>query len=140
MALRATVKDTSFGVGDRVRVVLRIADGDKTRESAFEGMVLKIKGRDNGKTFTVRKISDANVGVERIFPLDLPTIEKVVVVKKGTEGVRRSKLYFTRHKSPTEIEAIYKKAAVKLAPKAEIKPKKKAVAKTSKKVVKSKKK
>jgi large subunit ribosomal protein L19 len=139
MALLATVKDTNFGVGDKIRVVQRIAEADgKFREASFEGMVIKIKGRDNGKTFTVRKIADGNVGVERIFPFGLPSIDRLIVVKRGVEGVKRAKLYFTRHKSPTEIEQIYKKAAIKLAPKAEIKAKKVIVAKATKKVLKSK--
>ncbi len=113
MALKISLKDVEFGVGDKVRVVQRIKEGDKTREAAFEGMVIGIKGREPGKTFTVRKIAEGNVGVERIFPVLLPSIEKVVVVTRGVEGVRRAKLYFTRKKAPTEVDMIYKKAAVK---------------------------
>lgn len=121
MALKVTYKDTEFGVGDKVRVIQKIKEADgKSREAFFEGMVIGIKGREPGKTFTVRKIAEGNVGVERIFPLNLPSLEKILIVKKGTEGVRRAKLYFTRVKSPTEIDMIYKKAA------------KKAVTKTSK--------
>ncbi len=117
MALKITLKEVEFGVGDKIRVVQRIKDGDKTREASFEGMVIGIKGREPGKTFTVRKIADGNVGVERIFPLHLPSIEKVVVVKRGVEGVRRSKLYYTREKAPTEVDMIFKKAALKSAKK-----------------------
>lgn len=125
MALLATIKDTTFGVGDKIRVIQRIAEADgKFREAAFEGMVLKIKGRDNGKTFTVRKIADGNVGVERIFPFGLESLDKILVIKRGVEGVKRAKLYFTRYKSPTEIDQIYKKAAIKMAVKAPIKAKK----------------
>lgn len=109
------VKETEFGVGDKVRVVQKIKDGDKFRESFFEGMVIGIKGRSPGKTFTVRKIAEGNVGVEKIFPLNLPSIDRIIVVKRGVEGVRRAKLYFTRTKSPTEIEMIYKKASKKAA-------------------------
>lgn len=111
MALKITIKDTEFGVGDKIRVVQKVKDGDKTREASFEGMVLGIKGRDPGKTFTIRKIADGNVGVERIFPVGLPSIDRIIVVKKGVEGSRRAKLYFTREKSPTEIDAIFKRAA-----------------------------
>jgi large subunit ribosomal protein L19 len=114
MALTIEIKGTEFGVGDRVRVVQRIKDGDKTRESTFEGMVMGIKGRNPGKTFLVRRVGEANIGIERIFPVDLPTIEKIVVVKRGVEGVKRAKIYFTRSKSPTEIEMIYKKAASRI--------------------------
>ncbi len=111
MALKIKIKEVEFGVGDRVRVVQRIKDGDKNREAIFEGMVMGIKGRSPGKTFLVRRVGEANVGIERIFPVDLPTIDRITVVKKGTEGVKRAKLYYTRKKSPTEIEMIFKKAA-----------------------------
>lgn len=113
MALKITLKDVEFGVGDKVRVVQRIKDGDKFREAAFEGMVLGIKGREPGKTFTVRKIAEGGIGVERIFPINLPTIDKIVVVKRGIEGVKRAKLYYTRTKSTTEVDMIFKKAAVR---------------------------
>lgn len=113
MALKAEIKGTKFGVGDKIRVVQRIKEGDKSREAFFEGMVIKIKGREPGKTFTVRKIAEGGIGVERIFPFELPSIEKIVLVKEGTRGVKRAKLYFTRKKSPTEVEMIYKRAAVR---------------------------
>jgi large subunit ribosomal protein L19 len=121
MALTITFKDMEFGVGDKIRVVQKIKDGDKTRESIFEGMVLKIKGRNPGKTITIRKIAEGNIGVEKIFPLNLPSLDKIVIVKRGVEGVRRAKLYYTRTKSPTEVDMIYKKASkrasMKSAPK-----------------------
>lgn len=122
MALKITLKDVEFGVGDKIRVVQRIKDGDKFREAAFEGMVLGIKGREPGKTFMVRKIAEGNIGVERIFPVNLPSIDKIIVVKRGVEGVKRAKLYYTRTKSTTDVDMIFKKAAVrasvKNAPKA----------------------
>jgi large subunit ribosomal protein L19 len=115
MALKVSFKDTEFGVGDKVRVIQKIKDADgKTREAGFEGMVISIRGRDPGKTFTVRRIGEGGIGIERIFPLSLPTIEKIVVIKRGVEGVRRAKLYYTRTKPPTEVEMIYKKAAVRI--------------------------
>lgn len=113
MALTAEHNQTIFGVGDKVRVIQSIKEEDKTRESVFEGIVIAIKGRGQGKTFTVRRIGEAQIGIEKIFPLNLPTIEKITVVKKGLRGVRRSKLYFIREKSATEIEMIYRKAAAK---------------------------
>lgn len=125
MALKITLKDVEFGVGDRVRVITRIKDADKTRESAFEGMVLSIKGRNPGKTFVVRRIGEAGIGIERIFPVSLPTIDKIVVVKRGIEGVKRAKLYYTREKSPTEVEMIFKRAAIKGSVKPAQKPSKK---------------
>lgn len=115
MALRGEIKEMKFGVGDQVRVVQRIKDGDKTREAYFEGMVIKIKGRNPGKTFTVRKIAEGGIGVERIFPFDLPSIDKIQVVKEGTRGVRRAKLYYTRTKSPTDVEMIHKRTQTRQA-------------------------
>lgn len=115
MALKGNLKEVEFGVGDKVRVVQRIKDADKFREASFEGMVIKIKGRNPGKTFTVRKIAEGGIGVERIFPFGLPSIDKIIVVKEGTRGVKRAKLYFTREKAPTEVDMIYKRAAVRVA-------------------------
>jgi large subunit ribosomal protein L19 len=114
MALKITFKDVEFGVGDRVRVVQKINEGGKSREAIFEGMVIGIKGREPGKTFLVRRIGEAGIGIERIFPLNLPTIDKVTVVKRGIEGVKRAKLYYTREKAPTEVEMIFKKASVRI--------------------------
>ncbi len=114
MALKTKLKEVEFGVGDRIRVVQKITDGDKSREAIFEGMVIGIKGRNPGKTFVVRRVGEAGVGIERIFPLNLPTIDKIVIVKRGIEGVKRAKLYYTREKAPTEIEMIFKKAAVRI--------------------------
>jgi large subunit ribosomal protein L19 len=114
MALKITFKEMEFGVGDRVRVVQKIKDGEKSREAIFEGMVIGIKGRNPGKTFVVRRIGEAGVGIERIFPLNLPTINKITVVKRGIEGVKRAKLYYTREKAPTEVDMIYKKAAARI--------------------------
>lgn len=111
MALTITFKEVEFGVGDRVRVVQKIKDGDKFREAFFDGMVLKIKGRNPGKTITVRKIAEGGIGVERIFPLNLPSIDRITVTKRGVEGVRHAKLYYTRTKSPTEVETIFKRAS-----------------------------
>jgi large subunit ribosomal protein L19 len=107
MALTATHKDISFGVGDTIKVFQKIKD----KTQVFEGMVIGIKGRDMRKTFTVRRIGAQKIGIEQIFPLALPTIEKIEVVRKGIEGVRRAKLYYTRNKSSREIEKIYSRAA-----------------------------
>lgn len=111
MSLKIKHKDFQFGIGDRVRVIQRIKEGDKKRLQAFEGMVIAIKGREENKTFTVRRIGAQQIGIERIFPLISPTIETVEVVKKGTRGVRSAKLYYTRDKSKKEIDKIYKRVA-----------------------------
>ena len=107
MALTAKFQNTEFRVGDRIKVTQRIKEGEKTRLQAFEGMVLGIKGREENKTFTVRRIGTAQIGIERIFPLNSPTIEQIQVVKKGGKGVRQAKLYYTRTKSRREISKIY---------------------------------
>ena len=113
MALTAKHKDTSFGVGDKIKVLQRIKEGEKERTQTFEGMVIGIKGRGNGKTFTVRRIGVQNIGIERIFPLKSPHIEKVEIARKGQKGARRAKLYFTRDKSRKEVDAIYMRAQKK---------------------------
>ncbi len=87
-----------FRVGDTVRVNLKIDDVDakgnkKTRIQAFEGLVMAIKGSGVSKTFTVRKVS-GNVGVEKTLPVNSPTIDTIVVVRKGK--VRRAKLNYIR--------------------------------------------
>lgn len=86
-----------FRVGDTVRVTYKLMDGDKlVREQPFEGVVISKKGSDVSKTFTVRRIGAAGIGVERIFPLYSPNISSVDVLKKGK--ARRSKLYYLREK------------------------------------------
>lgn len=107
MSLTTKINETEFGVGDRVRVVQRIKEGEKTRLQAFEGMVIGIKGKEENKTFTVRRIGAALIGIERIFPVNAPTIEKVQVLKNGTKGVRHAKLFYIRDKSRREISKIY---------------------------------
>ena len=86
-----------FRPGDTVRVAVEIKEGDKKRIQNFEGVVIAIKGRGVGKTFTVRKIGANNVGVERIFPLYSESIAGIEVVRKGK--VRRAKLYYLRGKT-----------------------------------------
>ena len=82
----------AFRAGDTVRVHVKIKEGDKERVQAFEGVVIK---RDNGPqaSFTVRKMSFGH-GVERIFPLHSPILDKIEVVRAGR--VRRAKLYYLR--------------------------------------------
>jgi large subunit ribosomal protein L19 len=82
-----------FSPGDTVRVLYRVREGDKERIQAFEGVCLARRGGGLGETFTVRKIS-SGVGVERIFPLNAPTVKGVEVVRRGR--VRRAKLYYLR--------------------------------------------
>jgi len=81
--------------GDTVKVHVKVKEGEKERIQLFQGIVIGIRGGGIRTSFTVRKIS-AGVGVERIFPLNSPTIDKLEVVRSGR--VRRAKLYFLREK------------------------------------------
>lgn len=82
-----------FNVGDTVRIMVRVVEGTKEREQAFQGVVIKQKGGGAGSTFTVRKIS-SGVGVERVFPVHSPNVKSIKVVRRGK--VRRAKLYYLR--------------------------------------------
>ena len=82
-----------FKAGDTVRVFFKVVEGGNERIQAFEGVVIQRKGTGLTETFTVRKIS-FGVGVERIFPIHSPRIEKIQVVRQGK--VRRAKLYYLR--------------------------------------------
>lgn len=84
-----------FKSGDMVKVHMRIVEGEKERVQVFQGNVIRIHRGASNATFTVRKISDG-VGVERIFPLHSPYIEKVELVTEGR--VRRSRLYYLRNR------------------------------------------
>ncbi len=82
--------------GDTVKVFVRIVEGNKERTQAFEGTIIKKRGSGVGKTITVRKIFQG-VGVERVFPVYSPRIEKIAVLRRGE--VRRAKLYYLRERS-----------------------------------------
>ena len=84
---------TDFNVGDTIKVYAKIKEGNRERVQAFEGTVLKRQGGSCRETFTVRKKS-GSVGVNRIFPVNSPLIDKITVVKKGK--VRRAKLNFLK--------------------------------------------
>jgi len=82
-----------FRVGDTVKVYGKIKEGNRERIQVFEGIVMKIQGGGNRKTFTVRKTSNG-VGVEKTWPLHSPNVENVEVVRRGK--VRRAKLNYLR--------------------------------------------
>ncbi len=86
----------SLKAGQTVRVHVKVVEGEKERTQIFEGVVIAITGKGSRSTFTVRKIS-YGVGVERIFPLYSPRIDKIQVVSSGK--VRRAKLYYLRELS-----------------------------------------
>ncbi|MFH0933090.1 MAG: 50S ribosomal protein L19 [Nitrospirota bacterium] len=86
---------TDFNIGDTVRVFVKVVEGDKERIQPFEGVVIARRGGSTRETFMVRKVS-FGIGVERIFPLYSPVIDKIEVLKRGR--VRRAKLYYLRGK------------------------------------------
>ncbi len=89
-----TKKDfPEFSAGDTITVYYEIKEGAKTRTQFFRGVVIQVKGTGLSKTFTIRKMS-GTVGVERIFPLNLPALQKVEVNKRGK--VRRARIYYFR--------------------------------------------
>ncbi|HBB56673.1 TPA: 50S ribosomal protein L19 [Patescibacteria group bacterium] len=118
------IKNWDIKPGNIVKVWQKIKEGDKTRLQAFEGVIIAHKhGYEPGATFTVRKVA-SGVGVERIFPLFSPSIEKVDLVRASM--ARRSKLYYVRIKTVKDIkkkmkytkaEALKSKASVKPKPK-----------------------
>jgi len=93
----------SFRPGDNITVNYKIIEGSKERIQAFKGDVIQIKGSGLGRTFTVRKMSNG-VGVERIFPINAPTIDGIQINKHGK--VRRARLFYQR-------ERLGKKARIK---------------------------
>ena len=112
----------SFRVGDQVRVLLKIIEGDSERTQAFEGTVIRMRGHGLSETFTVRKVS-FGIGVERVLPLHSPRIDKLEVLRSG--HVRRAKLYFLRERTGraarldekvTRVDASAKSAAAAPAP------------------------
>jgi len=105
-------KNLDLRAGDTVRVWVKVVEKGKTRLQAFEGIVLARKhGSEPGATFTVRKTA-SGVGVERIFPLYSPNIDKIELVKRSK--VRRSKLYYIREKAAKEIRKKMKSLHIEL--------------------------
>jgi large subunit ribosomal protein L19 len=100
-ALKIIAKDSvkaetpKFQIGDTVKVHVRITEGEKSRIQLFEGTVIAKKHGGVQETFTVRRVSHG-VGVERVFPLHSPSVERVEIVREGR--VRRAKLYYLRGK------------------------------------------
>ncbi len=110
MANQAKLGETTFGVGDLVKVHLKIQEGDKIRTQPLEGLVIAIKGRGDDRMFTVRRIAAGSIGVERILPLNSPWVAKIEVKKKGQ--VRRAKLYYLRKRTGKGATRVRAKAPV----------------------------
>ena len=83
----------TFKSGDTITVYYEIREGEKVRTQFFKGVVIQIKGTGLTKTFTIRKMS-GTIGIERIFPFNLPAIQKIEINKRGR--VRRSRIYYFR--------------------------------------------
>jgi large subunit ribosomal protein L19 len=82
-----------FGAGDTITVTVKIKEGSKERLQAFQGVVLQRRGVGSTETFTIRKMS-SGIGVERIFPVNMPNIDSIVVNKRG--AVRRARVFYLR--------------------------------------------
>ncbi|MFC1623771.1 50S ribosomal protein L19 [Candidatus Omnitrophota bacterium] len=95
----------SFRVGDTVKVLVKIKEGEKTRLQAFEGIVIAKKGSGTRESFTVRRISYGE-GVERVFQLQSPLIDSITVLRRGK--VKKAKLYYLRGKvgKDTKVEEL----------------------------------
>lgn len=97
--------------GDTVKVFSKIKEGDKVRLQAFEGLLIARKhGTEPGATFTVRKVA-SGVGVERIFPLYSPLVDKIEIKKRATKA-RKSKLYYIREKAQRDVRRKMKSEVV----------------------------
>ena len=95
-SIRATNELPAFKAGDTITIHYKIKEGSKERIQQFQGVVLQRRGSGSTETFTVRKMS-GNIGVERIFPIASPFIDKIVVNKEGK--VRRARIFYLRDKS-----------------------------------------
>lgn len=94
--ISAKFNDKEIHIGDTVRVHSKVTEGEKTRTQIYEGILIRIKGRGENRTITVRKIGALGIGVERIWPLNSTSLVKIEV-KKSVAGVKRSKLYYLRN-------------------------------------------
>ncbi|HUW21948.1 MAG TPA: 50S ribosomal protein L19 [Candidatus Bathyarchaeia archaeon] len=118
MANRSRIKGELVNVGDLITVSFRLVEVGKTRLSRFDGLVIAIKGRGENTVFVVRKIGTGAVGIERIWPINSPWIEKVEVKKRG--NVRRAKLYYLRGrkgKAASKVKAKHERMVMKIKPK-----------------------
>lgn len=101
-------KETTVNVGDTVRVHEEITEGEKKRIQIFEGIVIAIKNRGTGQSFTVRKIAANGIGAEKIYPVNVPAIKKIEIKTRG--DVNRSKLYYLRDRIGKAATRIREKA------------------------------
>lgn len=97
--------NTELKIGDTIRVHTRVLEGSKLRIQIFEGILMSISGRLENKMIKVRKIGAGGIGVERIWPINAKSIDRVDV-KKSAKNIRRSKLYFLRNISNKAVNRI----------------------------------
>ncbi|MBI4058026.1 50S ribosomal protein L19 [Candidatus Microgenomates bacterium] len=112
MALVTKHNDVLFGVGDTIRLYLKTQEVGR-RQALFEGTVIGIRGEGDNRTMTVRRIGADRIGIEQIFPLASPWIQKVEVKEHRVEGVRQAKLYFLRGSSKAVLDKISHRAQAK---------------------------
>ncbi len=94
MANSLLVKEKQIKVGDTVKISYKFKDGAKEKSQIFQGIVIACRGKEDNKSFTVRKVTKEKIGVERIFPANSPFIEKIETIKTGR--AQRAKIYFIR--------------------------------------------
>lgn len=89
------IGEQNLHIGDTVRVHSKVVEGTKTRTQVFEGILIRLRGRGENKTFTVRRVGVGGIGVERTWPLNSNSIVKIEIKKKASR-IRRAKLYYLR--------------------------------------------
>ena len=97
MSLKFIHKDTTYNIGETVKVQYKIKEKDKERLQAFDGIIMAITGKGDNLTFLVSKKATDGITVERIFPVNSPWIDSIKKVRSPKRKVRRSKLYFLRN-------------------------------------------
>ncbi len=107
MSNKFNFKENTYGAGDKVKIVHKVSEQGKERRQVFLGTIIKIGGNSENRSITVRRIGSNQIGIERIFPLNDPFLEEIIVSREGRKGIRRSKLYYIRNKSKKEIDKIY---------------------------------
>lgn len=94
--ISAQFGDQKIHIGDTIRVHSKVVEGERIRVQVFEGVLIRLRGRGENKTFTVRRVGVGGIGVERTWPLDSRHVVKIEMKKKSS-GVRRAKLYYLRN-------------------------------------------
>lgn len=117
MAKSFNYHEQRISIGDTISVHQEITEGEEKRIQIFTGIVISIKNREQNKTFTVRKIGSQNIGVEKIFPLHLPSIKKIELKRQG--DVRRNKLYYLRERTGKKATRVKEKSSQQKTEKAE---------------------